>query len=331
MTTLEEIAKLSATSRSTVSRVINDDPHVSLATRDKVMAVVRQLNYHPNLAARSLVAGRTHVLGLVIPMGVSRLFTDPYFPILIQGAASACNANKHTVMLWLAEPEYERQMINQILYNGLIDGVIVASSLIDDSLIESLLKSSLCFIMIGRNLPNPELSYVDVDNQESARQAVHYLLRTGRRQIATITGPQNMIAGLDRLEGYRAALREWGLAADPGLIADGSFSEAGGYEAMRQLLPRSPDAVFAASDAMAIGAMRALHDAGRRIPEDVAVVGFDNMPFAERAEPPLTTVRQPIQRAGALAVETLIDMIENPDSRPRRIILPTELVIRQSS
>jgi LacI family transcriptional regulator len=217
------------------------------------------------------------------------------------------------------------------LYNGLVDGVIVASSLIDDSLIESLLKSSLRFVMIGRPLSNLELSYVDVDNKESARQAVHYLLRAGRRQIATITGPQNMIAGLDRLEGYRTALREWGLAADPGLIANGSFSEAGGYEAMCQLLSKSPDAVFAASDAMAIGAMRALRDAGRRIPEDVAIVGFDNMPFAERAEPPLTTVRQPIQRAGALAVETLIDMIENPDSSPRRIVLPTELVIRQSS
>lgn len=331
MATLEEIAKLSKTSRSTVSRVINDDPHVSQATRDRVMAMVRQFNYHPNLAARSLVAGRTHVLGLVIPMGVSRLFTDPYFPILIQGATSACNANKHTVMLWLAEPEYERQMINQILYNGLVDGVIVASSLIDDPLIESLLKSSLCFILIGRHISNLELSYIDVDNQESARQAVHYLLRAGRRQVAAIAGPQNMIAGLDRLEGYRTALREWGLAADPALIADGSFSEVGGYEAMRQLLPRSPDAVFAASDIMAVGAMRALRDAGRRIPEDVAVVGFDNMPFAERAEPPLTTVRQPIHRAGSLAVETLIDMIENPDSSPRRIVLPTELVIRQSS
>ncbi len=330
MATLEEIAKLSSTSRSTVSRVINDDPHVSEKTREKVLAIIRQLNYHPNLAARSLVAGRTHVLGLVIPMGVSRLFTDPYFPLLIQGVASACNANKHTVMLWLAEPEYERQMVNQILYNGLIDGVIVASSMIDDPLIESLLESNLHFIMIGRHPSNPELSYVDVDNQESARQAVNYLLRAGRRQIATITGPQSMIAGLDRLEGYRAALREWGLA-DPGLIADGSFSEAGGYEAMRQLLPRLPDAVFAASDAMAIGAMRALREAGRRIPEDVAVVGFDNMPFADHTEPPLTTVRQPIQRAGALAVETLIDVIENPDSSPRRIILPTELVIRQSS
>lgn len=331
MPTLEEIAKLSGASRSTVSRVINDDPHVSAKTREKVLAIIRQLNYHPNLAARGLAVGRTHVLGLVIPMGVSRLFTDPYFPILIQGVASACNANKHTVMLWLAEPEYERQMINQILHNGLIDGVIVASSLIDDSLIESLLKSSLRFIMIGRPLSNPELSYVDVDNQESARQAVHYLLRAGRRQIATITGPQNMIAGLDRLEGYRAALREWGLAADPGLIADGSFSEAGGYEAMHQLLPRSPDAVFAASDTMAIGALRALHEAGRRIPDDVAVVGFDNMPFADRTEPPLTTVRQPIQKAGALAVETLIDMIENPGLSPRRIVLPTELVIRQSA
>lgn len=331
LATLEEIARLSGASRSTVSRVINHDPHVRPETREKILAVMRQLNYQPNLAAHRPAAGRTRVLGLVIPTGVTRLFTDPYFPVLIQGVASACNDCDHTVMLWLAEPDYKRQMISQVLNNRLVDGVIVASSLIDDSLIASVAESRLPFVVIGRHLSNPNVSYVDVDNRESARQAVNYLLRTGRRHIATITGPQNMIAGLDRLEGYRIALREWGFTPDSDMIVEGSFAEVGGYEAMRRLSSRLVDAVFAASDAMAIGALRALREAGRRVPDDVAVMGFDDLPAAERTEPPLTTVRQPTLKVGALAVETLLDLIQAPDSPPRRVILPTELVIRGSA
>lgn len=327
---LEEIAKLSGVSRSTVSRVINDDPNVSQTTRDKVLEVVRRVNYHPNAVARGLAAGRTRVLGLVIPMGVSALFTDPYFPLLIQGISSACNAHDHSVMLWLADPEYERRTIRQIMHNGLIDGVIVASMLMDDPVVKALADNDLPFILVGRHPTDDRMNYVDVDNVNAAREAVAHLLRLGYRRVATITGPLNMIGGADRLDGYRAALKDRGLAADTDLIVEGDFTEDGGYAAMQQLLPRQPEAVFAASDTMALGALRALRAAGRRVPEDIALVGFDDMPFATRADPPLTTVRQPIHRAGAVAAETLIGLIEEPESAPRRIVLPTELVIRAS-
>ena len=136
MMNLEQIAKLSGVSRSTVSRVVNNDPNVSSVTRERVMQVVKRVNYTPNAAARGLAAGRTHVLGLVIPMGVAALFTDPYFPILIQGVSSACNSREYSVMLWLAEPEYERRMIRQIMYSGLVDAVIVSSMLMNDSLVQ---------------------------------------------------------------------------------------------------------------------------------------------------------------------------------------------------
>lgn len=331
MATLEEIARLAKVSRSTVSRVINDDPHVDPKTRQRVLAVIQRLNYHPNVAARGLAAGRTCILGLVFPMGVSALFANPYFPLLIQGVSAACNAHDHSVMLWIAEPEYERRMMPQIRHNGLIDGVIVASHLLNDPVLEALKKSRMPFVMIGRSPKKDQLNYVDVDNRGSARLMVEHLLRQGYRRIGTITGRQNMIAGMDRLEGYLAALRANGIDPDPNLVAAGDFSEASGQTAMQCLIPFKPDAVFVASDSMAVGALRALRNANLRVPQDMALAGFDDMPFAERTDPPLTTVRQPIHRAGALAAETLIDLISNPDSPPRRIILPTELVVRAST
>jgi len=327
---LEQIAKLSGVSRSTVSRVVNNDPNVSLVTREKVMQVIKRVNYTPNAAARGLAAGCTHVLGLVIPMGVSTLFTDPYFPILIQGVSSACNMREYSVMLWLAEPEYERRQIRQIMYSGLVDGVIISSMLLNDSLVQALSDGDLPFMLIGRHPTDTRASYVDADNIGGAREAVTHLLRLGRTRVATITGPQNMIAGADRLAGYLAALRDRAMVSEPGLIAEGDFTEAGGYRAMQQLLPHRPDAVFAASDMMAVGALRALREAGLRVSEDVAIVGFDDLPQAARTEPPLTTVRQPTYRLGTTTVDALLDLIEYPDSSPRRIVLPTELVVRAS-
>jgi LacI family transcriptional regulator, galactose operon repressor len=327
---LDEIARLSGVSRSTVSRVVNNDPKVSERTRTQVQEVLQRVNFHPNAAARSLAAGRSRVLGLVIPMGVAALFTDPYFPLLTQGVAAAANAHDHSVMLWVAEPEYERRTIGQVMQNGLIDGVILASMLSDDPLLRALIQGSLPFILVGRHPTNTTVNYIDVDNINSARQAVTHLLRLGRRRIATITGPQNMSVGADREAGYVTALRQRGLAIDPNLIVESDFTESGAHAAMQRLLPFNPDAVFAASDVMAIGALRALRDAGRRVPEDIALIGFDDMPFAARSDPPLTTVRQPVQRTGEVAAETLIDLIEHPEAQPRRILLPTELVIRAS-
>lgn len=327
---LEQIAKLVGVSRSTVSRVINNDPNVSRATYQKVMEVVNRLNYQPNAAARGLAAGRTRVLGLVIPAGVAALFTDPYFPLLIQGVSSACNAHDHSVMLWLADPEYERRTIRQIMHSGLIDGVIVSSMLLDDPVVQALGEGDLPFLLVGRHPTDSRVSYVDVDNQNGAREAVMHLLRLGRRRVATISGPQTTIVGIDRREGYVAALRARGMNVDRSLMVESDFSEDGGYVAMQQLLPHSPDAVFVASDSLAVGALRAIHDDGRRVPEDIAVVGFDDMPFSVRTDPPLTTVRQPIYRTGAVAAETLIDLTTHPGSPPHRISLPTELVIRSS-
>jgi LacI family transcriptional regulator len=327
--TLEDIAKHSGVSRATVSRVINGDANVREKTRIRVLEVIQRNNFQPNIAARSLAAGRTNVLGLVIPTGVSAIFRDPYFPLLIQGVTTACNAHDYSVMLWLAEPEYERRMMRQILHSGLLDGVIVSSMLLEDPIVQALHDSNKPFMLIGRH-PVLDVNYLDADNINGAREATLHLLRLGHKYVATITGPHNMIAGQHRLKGYRQALDERRITFHPELVAEGDFTDAGGYTAMRQLLSHKPSAVFVASDVMAEGALRALREAGLRVPQDIAIVGYDDMPNASRLSPTLTTVRQPTQRMGALAVDNLIDILQNPGMHKRHIVIPVELVIRES-
>jgi len=329
---LETIARLSGVSRSTVSRVINNSPNVSPEARERVLQVIHETNFQPNVAARSLAAGSTRILGCVIPLAVGQVFVDPYFSLLIQGISAACTARDYTMMLWLAEPEYERRTSRQVLHSGLIDGVVISSLQLGEPLVDAMLDRGLPFVMVGRPYMEKPIHYVDIDNVDGAQRAVICLAQQGRRRIAAVTGAMTMIAGIDRLEGYRRALASVNLPYDPDLVGEGGFTLEGGYLAARKILTRHPDAIFSASDVMAQGVYRAVHEAGLRIPEDIAVVGFDDMAFADHLNPPLTTIRQPIQRLGMTAVETLVRLLTGPaPEQPYRAILPTELILRQSS
>ena len=212
----------------------------------------------------------------------------------------------------------------------MLDGILVQSGQIGDQLSNRLVNSNMPLVIVGPPLRTDGVSYIDVDNVPAAYNATSHLIRMGYQRVATITGSANSIVGLNRKKGYLKALVERGREVDESLIAEGDFTEAGGFHAMQYLLPAHPDAVFVASDTMALGALRALREADKRVPDQVAIVGFDDMPQAATADPPLTTVRQPIQRTGALAVEMLVDILQNGGSPPRRFILPTELVIRAS-
>jgi LacI family transcriptional regulator len=329
--TLEDIARKCGVSRSTVSRVINGEANVSPDTRQRVTEMIQQINFQPNLAARGLAVGKTRVLGVVIPMGVTAIFTDPFFPLLIQGVSIACNSCDYSVMLWLDDPEYERRTVRQVLYSGLVDGVIVASHPMDDPIITALGEGKLPYVTVGRSPTNNQVNFIDVDNYGGARKAIQYLIGLGRRRIAHISGPRNLIAGFDRYQGYLSALYDGGIFPDPTLVVEGDFTDLSGYLAIQRLLPAHPDAIFAASDAMANGALRGLIEAGLRVPQDVSLIGFDDIPFSSRTIPPLTTIRQPIQRVGSLAAETLIQVIDHPQTQPRQVILPTELIVRGSS
>lgn len=327
--TLEVIANIAGVSRSTVSRVLNGGKGVKESTRIKVQDVIDSVNFQPNIAARGLAAGNTGIIGLVIPAGVSTLFSDPYFPELIKGISSASNTHNQSVMLWLTEPNFEKRTIRQILYSGLLDGVIVSSMVIDDATVQSLYDSEIPFILIGRH-PQLDVDYIDIDNFNGGHAATSFLFQCGCKRIATITGPQNMIAGLDRFNGYCDALQCHSLEFSEELVVDGAFTEAGGYNAMMRLLPLKPDGVFAASDIMAVGALHALREKRLEVPEDIALVGFDDAPVASRIIPPLTTMRQSTFFMGYKALETLLDIIANPHHPPRQITLESELVIRES-
>jgi LacI family transcriptional regulator len=329
--TLEEIARLSGVSRSTVSRVINQHPNVSEDVRNRVLTVIQETGYHPNLAARTLASKRSWMLGLLLPRSVSSFFADPYFPRLTQGVAQACNQYDYTLGLFLiGSKEDEEKIFPRVSRKGMLDGILIQSGQIGDQLIDRLVISNIPVVVIGRPFYSKDVSFIDVDNISGAYNAVSHLIRLGYQRIGTITGLPGSAETMDRVEGYQKALLERGRNVEGELIAEGDFTEAGGYYAMQKLLPAKPDAVFAASDLMAIGAMRTVREAGLKIPEDVAFVGFDDVAIATYADPQLTTIRQPIVRFGFNAVEILIDLIENGIEPARRIIMETELIIRDS-
>ncbi|MGC9335034.1 MAG: LacI family DNA-binding transcriptional regulator [Anaerolineae bacterium] len=328
--TIRQIAALAGVSRSTVSRVINDHPNVSPDTREQVLQVVADTGFRPDPIARSLSSRRAGIIGLVIPLAIQSLFEDPFFARLMQGISQGCNMHDYTLALFLLHSlEEEAKLYPRISRRQLLDGVIVTATQDGDPLIPQLLANRVPFVLHGRH-EDSRISFVDIDNVTGAYTAVTHLVRLGRRRIALITGPSGSLAAEDRKRGYLDALLDRRVPVEESLILHGDFTETSSYQAMQRLLPHEPDAVFVASDSMALGALRALREAGKRVPDEVAVVGFDNMPQAATADPPLTTIRQPIQQTGILAVEMLIDILENGADPARRIILPTELVIRAS-
>jgi LacI family transcriptional regulator len=331
--TLEQIAKLAGVSRSTVSRVVNDHPNVRVQVRQRVWQVIRETGYEPHAAARSLATHRTQIVGVIIPEAVTTLFTEPFFVRFLSGATEACNSNQYHLMLALLnDPAGQEAMYRRVVRGGHLDGAIVASTRLDDPLIPRLLEDRLPCVSVGRH-PIEQVSYVDIDNVAAAQVAVEHLICLGHKRIGTITGRLNMSSGQDRLEGYRQALEAQRIPVEEELVVEGDFSEGSGATGAQCLISASATAIFAGSDSMAVGAMKTIRQAGLRVPQDIALVGFDDVAIATAVEPALTTVRQPIERLASMAVEVLLSMLENPtnaQSPAHKITLPTELVVRDS-
>lgn len=329
--TLEEIGKLAGVSRSTVSRVINDHPNVSDKVRKRVNQVIAETNFSPHIAARTLATQKSCIIGLVIPRSLQEFFGDPYFARMTQGIAKAANSYDYTFSVFLLENlEIENRLIPRITRPGFIDGLIIQSTSADDQVISRVINGSIPYVIAGRPLHYENITFIDVNNVEGGRIAVEYLIRLNRTRIAIITGPLDTSPGLDRKVGYEKALEQNGISVDDDLVIEGDFTEDGGYLAAQKLLSFEPDAIFSASDTMAIGALRAIKEKGLRVPEDIALVGFDDLSPALYADPPLTTIRQPVMRFGYAAVEMLMQCINGDPTPPSSRILDVELIIRDS-
>jgi DNA-binding LacI/PurR family transcriptional regulator len=330
--TLEAVAALAGVSRGTVSRVINDSPQVSPRAREAVRAAIAQLGFVPNRAARTLVTQRTDSVALVVSESEERFFTEPYFAAVVRGISAGLAGSGLQLLLAVAQSPAEREQLENYLTGQHVDGVLLVSLHGIDTLPARLESRGVPTVLGGRPLGAQPAACVDADNRGGARLAVAHLARGGRRRIAALTGPQDMTVGLERYSGYLDGLAGAGLAADPELVEAGDFRLDSGVRATEALLRRRPDldAVFAASDAMAIGAMRALREHGRRVPEDVAVVGFEDSPSAAHTDPPLTTVHQPVEAMGREMVRLLRQRISGAVLDEPLVILPTHLVVRGS-
>ncbi len=331
---LEDIAKKAGVSRSTVSRVINNDSKVAPETRERVLKIIQKERFSPNPAARALVTRRTEIVGVIIPSFENIFFTDnSYFPMLLAGFNDATRSADYAMLLWLGEVAADdARLMAKISGNKLVDGLVLASFAIDHPFFPHLVELNTPFVMVDKPLRGAErMNYVTVDNHAAAEMAVNHLIKQGRRRIAHITGNLNISDGVDRLDGYKRTLAQAGLPVDPKLIQDGYFSKRMGYEGMKRLLAHKPDALFAAGDTIAAGALEAIREAGLRCPDDIAVIGFDDIDVASKTNPKLTTVRQPIQQKGFTAVRLLIDLLQQRLQPPQHILLPTELIVRESS
>jgi DNA-binding LacI/PurR family transcriptional regulator len=330
--TIHDVAREAGVSRGTVSRVLNGGHNVSPEALKAVNAAIRKTGYVVNRHARSLVTQRSDSVAFLLTEPQDKFFEDPNFNQLLRGCTTALAKADIPLLLMIAGNEEERRRIGRYITAGHVDGVLLVSSHTGNPMIEQLTSAGMPVVCCGKPLGHlGTVPHVAADDRDGARQMVQHLIGLGRRRIATVTGPLDTPGGVDRLSGYREVLAEQGLGLDPALVAEGDYSRAGGERAMARLLEQAPDldAVFIASDLMADGALAVLEGAGRRVPEDVAVGGFDDSSIAAAARPPLTTIRQPWERISAEMVRLLLSLIAGEP--PASVILPTELVRRASA
>jgi DNA-binding LacI/PurR family transcriptional regulator len=327
--TLSEVARRAGVSPSTVSRVVRGSTPVSPELERTVREAIAATGYVPNLAARQLVTSRSDTIGVVIPEDQAHVFGEPFFAGMVQGVTARLAGTPFHFVLVVARSGDDRQWLRNYVAGGHVDGVMLIAPQRGDPVARMLQETGVPVVFMGRPFDVTGSRYVDADNAGGVERAVEYLHGKGRRGIAMITGVRGMRSSTDRLTGYRRALEKVGLPVDERRIAGGDYTEDGGERAMSELLGRgvAVDAVVAASDVSAVGAMRALRTARLRVPRDVAVIGFGDDPQSARRTPPLTTVAQPAVEMGRELASLMVEAIEGRTGR-RRVIMPTELVVR---
>lgn len=339
---LEDVASRAGVSRATVSRVVNGHGTVAEDLRERVQKAIDELHYVPNQAARALMTRRSDAIALLASEPATRVFGDPFFSGIVRGVSMEANRAGLQLVLMMAQDFEDLERIKRFLKSSPVDGVMLISGHDGDGLPEELQRLHMPYVIGGRPThPLPGAPYVDNENVLGAEVATRHLVSLGRGAIGTITGPLDMSAGVDRLTGYRNVL---GPAFRDDLVENGDFTQRGGEIAMQRLLERAPDvdALFVASDLMALGALSVLRRAGRRVPDDVALVGYDDNEFATTADPPLTTVRQDPLVQGRCMVRLYLathrpDIAVDPDDGIPdmrgldHVILPVSLLVRESA
>ena len=331
--TIKDVAKAAGVSPSTVSRVISDSNRISEETKELVRRTMRELGYHHNAIARSLVTQKTNTIGLVMARPTQQAFANPFFSGIIQGIAAVTQKEHYSLILSsTGDCREEQEETLKLFRNRRVDGVILMSSRRNDELIDQLIKSGYPFVLIGRSPEHEGIPIVNNDNIKDTYDTVAFLLKRNYKKIIALSGPEEYIVSQDRAQGYIQALREHG-NMDPEIICVADFKFEDAYQGVLDYIKENRkkfDAILAFDDMLALGAMRAIQEQGLRIPEDVGIIGFNDEPMFSYLKPALSTVRLPIHRMGEEAARMLIKMLNDDSYKGEEIILSTELIIRDT-
>ncbi|UII56965.1 LacI family DNA-binding transcriptional regulator [Cytobacillus spongiae] len=332
--TIKDVAKLAKVAPSTVSRVIANNPRISEKTKQKVRAAMEQLGYHPNFIARSLASQSTQAIGLVMPSSTDVVFQNPFFPTVLRGISEAAHERQYALHMTTGKTEEEiYDGVIQMVQGRRVDGLVLLYSKVEDPVLNYLQDRDFPFVVVGKPFKHEEtISHVDNDNFRAAKDVTNYLLQLGHEQIAFVGGNVNLVVTVDRVLGYEKALREAKIPFRNEYIVHEKFLKEGGQEAVRELLllDKPPTALVVADDLMAIGILNTLTELGIQVPEDISVVGFNNVLLAEMSRPPLTSVDINIFDLGYHATKTLIQLVENPNEPVKRMIVSHRIIKRSS-
>ena len=333
--TSKDVAKKAGVSRTTVSFVLNkvEGVKISKKTRMRVLQAAYKLGYVPDAAAQSLASGRSKTIGLILTRSPRQIASDTFLTQVLYGLINEVRLHDMRLLLEFVEDSHPRETYLDLVGSKRIDGIIFSGPRFDDKALQALLEYGFPTVLMGK-LPDSAFHFVDIDNRAAARKAVTHLFNLGRTSIACITNAnQSYTAAVERLQGYQEALEQFGLPYNADLVRYGDFDPESGYAQMSSLLKNGhhPEAVFVASDVVAIGAMAAIRERNIRIPEDIALVGFDDVPLARFLDPPLTTIRLPAAEMARLASKLVIQLIQGKQPENSQILLETELIVRESS
>ena len=330
--TLDEVAKLAFVSRSVVSRVLNNNPNVSDEARKRVKSIIKEYNYSPSYLARSLSANRTNEICIIGPRRVGSSLASGFWPILHAGIFEMCIERGYFINLTFMSHAIAHEIDDRILNDNRFDGYLLYTQEVTDIVYESLCKKDVPIALIGHNDFHPNIPSVDVDNYQGAYLATSYLCDLGHKKIGAILGNLKWKESYDRKTAFLNVLEENDLPINENWIIDTSYSELSGYESMKKLLSQDshPTALICGSDSIAMGAIYYLIESNIPVPEKVSIIGFDDLPFTDYLNPPLTTIRQPIFEKGMYAANLIIDIIEGKPIEVLKKIMEPQLIVRKS-